>query len=223
MHAVEFESYGGKPVKIFVHDRPDTVSEHIEAHRFWFERQVLEHIATKHPIQGTIVDVGANIGNHTLFFATHTTCRRIVAFEPHPDNMEVLRANVSLVQPGLEVHAIACALGSSDGECGLHMNYDTNLGMVRVVEGVGTEMRRLDSYGFDDVSLIKIDVEGMEPHVLSGAVHTIRRWRPTIVLEATSVQALHQSMSVLAPLGYVCFTAIDDENPTFEFRHLRIG
>ena len=52
-----------------------------------------------------------------------------------------------------------------------------------VVERV-VEIRTLDSYDFPDVSMIKIDVEGHEEAVVAGAAETIRRCRPSLIIES---------------------------------------
>ena len=49
--------------------------------------------------------------------------------------------------------------------------------------GDRAELRALDGFGFERVSLLKIDVEGYENEVLEGAVDTIRRNRPVVVIE----------------------------------------
>jgi hypothetical protein len=50
-------------------------------------------------------------------------------------------------------------------------------------QGETSEARTIDSFGFSDVSLIKIDVEGHEKAVLLGAAQTIRTQHPTIFIE----------------------------------------
>jgi FkbM family methyltransferase len=51
--------------------------------------------------------------------------------------------------------------------------------------GDGVELRTIDSFGFSNVSIMKIDVEGFELEVLKGAVETIATWHPAIVIEIT--------------------------------------
>ena len=46
-----------------------------------------------------------------------------------------------------------------------------------------TSVRRLDSFTFEKIALIKIDVEGMELSVLNGALETIKQHRPYVLLE----------------------------------------
>ncbi len=52
-------------------------------------------------------------------------------------------------------------------------------------------MRRLDSFGFEDVDFIKIDVEGFERAVIEGGERTIRTWRPNIVVEQKGNEAAY--------------------------------
>lgn len=49
--------------------------------------------------------------------------------------------------------------------------------------GDRVELRNLDSFGFERVSVLKIDVEAYEDEVINGAVDTIRRNRPVVVIE----------------------------------------
>ncbi len=87
-----------------------------------------------------------------------------------------------------------CALSDRDGRVSLSVPMDTRVdrsGCARIgdLEAPGEVMpltidaRTLDSFGFDDVDFIKIDVEGHERNVLAGASETIRRCRPTLLVE----------------------------------------
>jgi len=157
-----------------------------------YEAPLLEHIYRQR-FTGLAVDAGANIGNHTLWFAVMCGLR-VAAFEPiHAD---VLRRNVAL--NGLEdrVQVEPVALGDTDGAA-------THIGKGRLEVGAGPiPIRRLDDYHLSDVALIKADVEGMEAFVLRGGVETIRRDRPVVYAEAWD-DTYHQGIAdVLEPLGY---------------------
>lgn len=67
------------------------------------------------------------------------------------------------------------------------------------------ELRSLDSYGFDNVTFIKIDVEGHEESVLAGARETLERCHPTLLVEIEERHnpgGLERIVTSLSDLGY---------------------
>jgi FkbM family methyltransferase len=147
-------------------------------------------------LTGLAVDVGASIGNHALWFAA--VCGlRVIAVEPL--DHERLSENVAL-NPDLDIEVWPYALGDRryTGEvtgAPAHVIGDS-------FPEDGVRIRRLDDAGVENVSLLKIDVEGMEPQVLSGAVETIQRDRPLIFAEAIDKTAAAHVADILKPLGY---------------------
>ena len=76
-------------------------------------------------------------------------------------------------------------------------------------EHVEVEMRTLDSFALDHVDFMKIDTEGFELYVVNGALETIKRWRPNIVIEQADLDVYYghepkAAMKVLEGLGMVC-------------------
>jgi FkbM family methyltransferase len=63
---------------------------------------------------GTMIDIGANVGNHSVFLSKFF--RQIIAFEPHPRNFLLLQANGMLTENILPINT---ALGSSTGSANL--------------------------------------------------------------------------------------------------------
>lgn len=128
------------------------------------------------------VDVGAHVGLFAFWMARDFT--DVFAFEPLEVHqrcfgLNVARANVFL-QP--------FALGAHDGSVLLDGD-QASLGGTHVTRHAldyeaGAAMTTLDSYGFETLDYLKIDVEGYEPAVLAGAEATIRRCRPVILIES---------------------------------------
>lgn len=130
------------------------------------------------------LDVGANIGLWSWLIARDF--EQLHAFEPVPAYAACWRENVK----GMRVHLHQLALGEkadtanmicmTPGSCG-----DTTIQVGQAGEVVGeqVEIRTLDSYRFNEVDLIKCDNEGYEVFVMRGAVQTIQRCRPTIIVE----------------------------------------
>ena len=122
----------------------------------------------------------------------------VEAFEPQPILQECLRANVAAAN--LRLHP--AALGNRDGAVAGAFD-PRNTGMSHVVDDPRGEIRlaRLDDYAFAGVDFIKLDAEGYELFVLEGALDTLRRNRPLLLVEQTEWNARYG----LAPGAAVAF------------------
>jgi FkbM family methyltransferase len=162
-----------------------------------------------------VVDVGANIGNHTLYFAI-VRGATVHAFEPNPAAVGYLRANVEANEAG-DVHVHEVGLSDEPGS-GRIAPVEEELGMATVQQdGSGeVDLRPLDSYDFPPdppIAVIKIDVEGDEARVLKGAEATIRMHRPILALEALG----KETVPMLSALGYRRFPLRFCWTPTYVF------
>jgi FkbM family methyltransferase len=130
------------------------------------------------------IDIGANVGLWSWLMAKDFD--QLHAFEPVPLYAQCWRANVE----GLGVHLHQLALGEEAGRVnmvnvteGSFGDTTVDVGQGGAVVGEQVEVRTLDSYCFNEVDLIKCDNEGYELFVMRGAVKTITRCRPTIIVE----------------------------------------
>lgn len=133
----------------------------------------------------TALDLGAHIGSHTVTLARLVGPGGIVyAFEPQKKIYRELVKNLEL--NGIE-NAVPLRFAVGAEHAVIEMDPTRALdGRTRVgAGGDRAELRTLDGFGFRDVSLVKIDVEGFELLVLEGAAETIRAWHPAIVIEIT--------------------------------------
>lgn len=126
----------------------------------------------------TAVDVGAHVGLWSVHLARRF--KDLYAFEP----VDRLRACwlANMETQGMQGRLYEFALGAEPGKVSMQYN-PADSGGTHVVSGAEVEMRTLDSFNIEDVDMIKIDCEGYEHRVLLGARETIKRWRPTIVVE----------------------------------------
>lgn len=140
---------------------------------------------------GHVVDVGANIGVYTCSGAARLGAGgRLTAFEPVPENLGHLRANIA--RNGLDalVEVAPMAVGESPGELTLHLSADQSGKHSADARNAGAgaasvtvPMTSLDAYlDGRTADLIKIDVEGYEGFVLRGADATLES-RPTLMFE----------------------------------------
>ena len=132
-----------------------------------------------------MVDIGANIGIYSYAFRSY--CREIHAFEPQSACRAVLEA---IRAPNIRLHSVA--LSDTDETMDLRIpekdgSRIDGLASLRPLNGnviiEKVSVTTLDSFGFTDIALLKIDVEGHEMRVLKGALETIRRERPVILIE----------------------------------------
>ena len=145
----------------------------------------LANIMSKHVVSGTtVVDAGAHIGSHTLMLATLVGRRgRVYAFEPQRKLYRELRENAKL-NGDQNVVALRFALGDRPGIVEMSKAAIGNEGGTAVgAGGDKAELRTIDSFGFRNLSFMKIDVEGYEDHVLDGAAETIRSQHPVLLVE----------------------------------------
>ena len=146
-----------------------------------FEPEVLDALKRLIRPGEVVVDVGANIGYFTAHMARLVGAAGTVhAFEPEPQNFELLTANMAgnrltnvvLHQVALGAQAGTAVLHRSDFSGGMHRLYESVCCSGPAVE---VPLLRLDALlQPGQVSLIKIDVEGFEPYVLAGAQSLIR-------------------------------------------------
>ena len=162
-----------------------------------------------------VIDAGANVGNHTIYFAA--VCGATVhAFEPNPEARRWLEENVSANELGHRIVVHTEALGAADGTARLAFN-EHGLPTVKAVSDPEGEIRvvPLDTLNVGNVSLIKIDVEGAEEDVISGAVKTISINKPVIAAEAQTIEQRDNLDAQLVPFGYSRFPIMFAATPTW--------
>jgi len=83
-------------------------------HGGFYEPKLLETIRDRH-LAGTYIDVGSNIGNHTVYFATQCRPEHIHAVEPHEGLRQVFAANVKANGCKVPITVHDCAIAAADG------------------------------------------------------------------------------------------------------------
>jgi len=153
----------------------------------------------------TVFDVGAHIGYYTLLFSRLVGPEgRVVAFEPSPRNLPVLRWHVARNGcANVQVEAVAV----SDETGAARFAAGTGSGTGRLAESGTVEVRtiRLDDYvdaGGPMPDVLKIDVEGAELAVLRGAVGVLRDARPAILLSTHGADVHRACIGLLREHGY---------------------
>ncbi len=188
------------------------VQNRIFLERDYFEIRRLEQVGSYVNRGGCVLDIGANIGNHSLYFAKECHVEKIYAFEPVKSTFEILKRNIAL--NGLEdtVTAYQFALGDHRSKAKI-IYHDGDAGGNRVEEDLtgNTSIEALDDIKFSEhIDFVKIDVEGYESKVLAGAVETLRINRPVIMIEIFDENYRHVD-SLLKSLNYECKLKIEND------------
>ncbi|MGC8725305.1 MAG: FkbM family methyltransferase [Thermoplasmata archaeon] len=150
------------------------------------------------PREGDVViDVGAYYGDSSIYWAKKYKCI-VYAYEPLPDVYNIFLKNIKLNNLEDKIIAYNVALGKGDK---VSFDRETNM-MTKNINGDFIETKKLDDFSFPALNLLKIDTEGFELDVLQGAMSTINKFKPKIILEVHSKKLKKDCINVLKSLGY---------------------
>ena len=143
-----------------------------------------------------VLDIGANIGTHTIGIAPHV--KRVMAFEPDPDNFDLLVKNVATTMCS-NVTPVPAAASDVLDKVGTHFDY----GKTRVTTTGETPATPIDMIeGLPRIDFVKIDVEGMELKVLNGMRQTIASHKPQMLIEMQDENVYAKTYDFLNGFGY---------------------
>ena len=184
-------------------------------------------------------DVALDVGAHVGIWSTRLAqkFKRVISFEPVPKHIECWKQNMSkYISEQSEWGNISTletvALGHENGTAPMKVPNTTNTGMASLVYEVfnqrtgarwvqpgwdkfpeiEVETRTLDSYEFDQLDFMKIDVEWFEYRVIEGAMSTIQKFKPIIYLECHDMNVY----PLLLSLGYK-FILANNANRLFKY------
>ena len=202
--------------RIWIPDDEDWVnwSGNYEQDQF---NEVMPHVSNR----DVALDIGAHVGIWSMRLAQNF--KRVIAFEPVPKHIECWKRNMSnFISEQSEWGNISTletvALGHENGTATMKVPNTTNTGMASLVyeifnqrtgarwvqpgwdnfPEIQVETRTLDSYEFDQLDFMKIDVEWFEYRVIEGAMSTIQKFKPIIYIECHDINVY----PLLLSLGY---------------------
>jgi FkbM family methyltransferase len=186
----------------------------------WYEQPLLEHIRRQDRV-GVYVDVGAHMGTHTAWFATHCPSTHVHAVEPVSRFADQLARviNANHLTQKVTVHRVGVAdrpgtasnMLSPEHQVGFH---DAGAATATVENFAVTT---LDDLVDGPVAVIKLDIEGMEAKALQGAGRILAKHQPLVYAEALSDAAFEEIRAVLADHGYAATGRVFNASPTHEF------
>ena len=173
----------------------------------FYERDMLEKWFLGDKIK-VVYDIGANIGNHTLYFGMVASQAQIFSFEPIPENFTILTKNISSNALEKRVQAFQLALGEKSGSVHMNIVQDNNLGSAKIISNDETsylytaKMAAVDDLKLPPPDFVKIDVEGFELSVLKGMVNTLKNLDNAIIWIEVSDENIEKVYEFMAMLGF---------------------
>ena len=158
-----------------------------------------------------IVDVGANLGNHTLYWATHLQAKKIISIEPVPPNYAMLEKNIQNNHLDCVI-SVRAAIGEHSGMAKVVAFDDSNYGGTTYeysdqaddagdTQKVCTLDTVLSEFQIPYVDFVKIDTEGFELSVLNGMKEILKRDRPALWIEVSG-NTVADVYDLLSGFGY---------------------
>ncbi|TXN79059.1 FkbM family methyltransferase [Methylobacterium sp. WL8] len=208
-------SFAGHTFRMDASDDMDLVARQIASGSYEAPLPFLM-MATLLRMEGLFVDVGANTGVYTVMAGTVARDRRIIAFEPLPPVIEILKRNLAGNDLTGRVTLIEAALSEHAGTADLHLP-DPGHGLIETSASleqsfqkthstIQVPVKRLDDFAITDtIAVIKVDIEGHEHAFLRGARETILLHRPIIFAEVVKPAKRSAIGAFLHEVGYIDF------------------
>jgi FkbM family methyltransferase len=229
---------GSRRIRIDLRDR--IIAKRLYLGIAW-ERDLQQLLAAMSLRGGVCLDIGANIGVHSLLMSELVgPAGRVYAFEPEGRNFALLEANLKLNRV-TNVTAAATALGDSVGMCRLAVS-PNNFGDHRVAsstEGRGGDVpittvdAAMATVPDGAVRFVKVDVQGYEHHILRGMRATLER-NPDLILAlevfpqalraaGSSAQEVMERLRDIGMVGWEFLPRLQPVQPPWIYELIRDG
>ena len=182
----------------------DTIQKTIARDNYYYDGDNLDFLRDNYiPLNANILDIGANIGNHSVFFACQCGANRIYSFEPQKDIYEILKRNVEINKLNDRVVLYNKGVGEESGKARINSYNINNSGGTSIkMDSKGElEVITIDELDLPRIDFVKIDVEGFEFSVLKGSRLLLARDTPAIWIEIKE-EHYKEVNDFLEKLGY---------------------
>lgn len=188
------------------------IQQSIIANTNYYEYNNLNYIASivmggavsKRIKDNVVLDIGANIGNHTLFFLLECGAGKVHCFEPMDKTFSLLKKNIELNGLLDKVVLNKMGVGAFSTKANLLHFKNNNMGSTELAydQDGSIPVIAIDDILFDEIiTFVKVDVEGFEYEVIKGMRKTVEKHLPYIMIELRS-DFFHEVYQWLSTLGY---------------------
>jgi len=168
-----------------------------------------------------VLDVGANIGHHSLFAST--IAKEVHSFEPFPKALTKLHEKIGANSiTNIKVHEIGLGETSEDLPFSQPVGCNTGTGSfvdasINGLNALSLPIRVGDEYlkalRLPKIDFIKIDIEGFEPQALRGLCHTLNIYRPVVFFEwSANERKADVKLKTLFPNEYTIYNLVTGQH-----------
>lgn len=203
LHDVD-QVVGPEGVQFFFRN-DDTIGESLRRYGEWARNEML--VFSKYIKAGdTVLDIGCNVGTHSMFFANLVGARgSVIAIDAQLAAVAVTSLS-ALMQNRTNVSVLNLAIGEDLGQISFPIpDYSTreNFGALKISDtGKVVQQINIDGLSYGNLKFIKMDIEGNELSALRGAAKTIQLHRPTISCEILAEDVKVGIIEFLEIFGY---------------------
>lgn len=174
--------------------RTDGIQIQIYGKKNYYEREMLDFIITqwnngiirKSIKEEAILDIGSNIGNHTLYFLIEHDAKFSYCFEPAKDTFQILKRNIEVNHLEKRTALYNSGVGSTMGSANISSQRNRNTAYTKISMNENGVVRvvSIDGLGIKEkIGFVKIDVEGFELEVIRGMQKTLQENKPYVMVE----------------------------------------
>ena len=201
----------GKSSLYLPYFRSDYIQQTIYKTVNYFEKDNLDFVCKKwnngiisERIKNTcILDIGCNIGNHTLYYLNEGNAKFVHCFEPIEDTYRILCKNICLNKLENKTKIYNVGVGASSSMACISHYDKKNIGgtSIKIADDGDIPVISIDSLKIANIGLIKIDVEGFELNVLKGMTQTLKQEHPFVTIEIRDSN-FEEAKGIFSNFGY---------------------
>jgi FkbM family methyltransferase len=199
-----------------------------------FEAAEIKYIAEvlsgkKDPV---IIDVGANIGLHSISWCKANPGAIAYSLEPSKSTFQLLSKNIRDNDLSKRIFPVGKAASDSSGTVDFHQSTDDAYSSLlrtdrkEVKETYPVEVTTIDgliaNQGINHLDMIKIDVEGLEDNVIEGSMKSLSIFKPDLLVEiVNTTEKADKTINKLIAMGYKAYVFINGEVKPFTLYNQR--
>lgn len=197
--------YEGKEIKISTLFKEDMLYNKYFKYGKIYEEGLLNKIK-EYNKKGIYVDLGANVGNHSIFFSLFCPVTKLISIEAEPTICKILEHNLGLNISNYDYEIINKAVSDFNGFVKMNSLSEENVGSTYIYSknGGDVECTTLDDLlgHLTDVVVLKIDIEGEEHNAIKKSDKFFKNNSPIVIAELKNNDQFNEFKDIISKYGY---------------------